>query len=158
MPWTYWALRPKSTLATVPRLTRPPRPPPVSLTLDVPWSSDARSMKYEGMVEKSVMPSMGLLMRMPFQVTWVWLGEVPAEGDGRQRRTTVALDVDRRAECQDVGHRQGYVRQASERANRKSSSERRYPASASSPSRLIPSIVSDSMRECTMHNAQCTII
>ena len=29
------------------------------------------------MVAKSVIPSMGLLMRMPFHVTCVWLGDVP---------------------------------------------------------------------------------
>lgn len=34
-------------------------------------------MKYDGMVEKSVMPSIGVLIRMPFHVTCVWPGDVP---------------------------------------------------------------------------------
>ena len=28
-------------------------------------------------MEKSVIPSIGLLIRIPFHVTWVWLGDVP---------------------------------------------------------------------------------
>ena len=45
--------------------------------LDEPWSSVARSMKAEGMVEKSVEPSIGLEMSMPFQLTRVCAAEVP---------------------------------------------------------------------------------
>ena len=41
----YCALMPSATSAVVPSFTRPPRPPPVSLTPEVPCSSEARSMK-----------------------------------------------------------------------------------------------------------------
>ena len=58
-------------------LTSPPSPPPVSFTDEVPCSSEASSMKYDGIIEKSVMPSIGLLMRMPFHVTCVCEGPVP---------------------------------------------------------------------------------
>ena len=34
-------------------------------------------MKYDGIIEKSVMPSIGELMRMPFHVTCVCEGDVP---------------------------------------------------------------------------------
>ena len=55
----------------------PPRPPPVTFTEEVPCSSDASSMKYDGIIEKSVMPSMGELIFMPFHVTCVCDGDVP---------------------------------------------------------------------------------
>ncbi len=77
MPCTYCNPSPSLMSDDVASFTRPPRPPPVSLTDDVPWSSDARSIKNDGIVEKSVMPSIGLLMRIPFHVTCVWLGDVP---------------------------------------------------------------------------------
>ena len=77
MPWTYCMPKPSACAGPVASFTTPPRAPPVSLTDEVPWSSAASSMKYEGIIEKSVMPSIGLLMRMPFHVTCVCEGPVP---------------------------------------------------------------------------------
>ena len=89
-------------------LTSPPSPPPVTFTDEVPCSSEASSMKYDGIIEKSVMPSIGLLMRMPFHVTCVCEG--PCRGTtGREGRPAVLFDEDRRVEGQHVGDRQGDV-------------------------------------------------
>ncbi len=77
IPWMYCSPKPSAAAGAVDSFTSPPNPPPASFTDEVPCSSEASSMKYEGIIEKSVMPSIGLLMRMPFHVTCVCEGPVP---------------------------------------------------------------------------------
>ena len=77
IPWMYCSPNPRMSAGAVESLTSPPSPPPVSFTDEVPCSNEASSMKYDGIIEKSVMPSIGLLMRMPFHVTCVCEGPVP---------------------------------------------------------------------------------
>ena len=77
IPWMYCRPNPSAAAGAVESFTTPPSAPPASLTDDVPCSSEASSMKYDGIIEKSVMPSIGLLMRIPFHVTCVCEGPVP---------------------------------------------------------------------------------
>lgn len=88
MPWMYWAWRPGVVLSVVvARSMSPPSAPPVSSTDDDPPSMRVWSMRNEGIVEKSVIPSIGELRCIPFQVTCVWDGDVPrndtVESDAR---------------------------------------------------------------------------
>ncbi len=77
-PCTYWPEKPSfSTAEPVESFTRPPMPPPTSPRLDEPWTRAALSTMNDGIIEKSVVPSMGEEMRMPFQVTCVCDEEVP---------------------------------------------------------------------------------
>ena len=70
-------LNPLASAGLVERTTEPPRPPPVALTDEVPCNNDVLSMKYDGIIEKSTMPSIGELIFMPFHVTCVCEGDVP---------------------------------------------------------------------------------
>ena len=61
----------------MPSTTAPPSAPPVTPIEEAPCSSVAASMKNAGIIEKSTVPSIGELIRIPFHVTCVCEGDVP---------------------------------------------------------------------------------
>ena len=76
-PWIYSSPQPLSGLDPVFRLTAPPRPPDVSARDAGPCSREALSVRNDGIMEKSAIPSIGELIFIPFHSTCVWEEEVP---------------------------------------------------------------------------------
>ena len=89
-PWTYSSPQPSSGLAPVLRLTAPPRPPDASARDAGPCSREALSARNDGIMEKSVIPSIGELIFIPFHSTCVCEEEVPLND---------TVDNDARPDC-----------------------------------------------------------
>ena len=77
MPCVYCRAGPRVSRGRVASVIAPPVLRLQAWSDEVPCSSSASSTKWAGIIEKSVMPITGEVMRMPFQSTWVCSGAVP---------------------------------------------------------------------------------